>query len=275
MILGEVMRLFGLERPRSVRARHPARRRARPLTRPIGNSALGASQEVYAPAPKARAWGVSGQRRYGGARCDPFVDGRCCCERALSAFVLVGLGVAEPDPRHRTGPFAHGAHHAMSLRKARAIARHILAGDRDPANQYLAIPATKRRIGARVRAERWQHSDHDAGPALRRTRLPHLPRAQRVRGDRLGQRARRAPEDAAVKQIVPDTIVQLPAPINAPSAPRGPLRAQAPTTPSGQTLCPSRPRASRCSSPRRCRPRTPRSTTPTRPRRRTSPTARA
>ena len=73
---------------------------------------------------------------------------------ALLAFVLVGLGVAVAQSRHRTGPFAHGAHRAMSVRKARALSRatssRVIVILR---NQYLAIPATKSRISARERAE--------------------------------------------------------------------------------------------------------------------------
>jgi hypothetical protein len=131
-------------------------------------------------------------------------------------------------------------------------------------NQYLAIPATKRRIGARVRAERLGNTRilsqvrRSGGHVYRTYHALNAFAATVSKNERSALQ-----KDAAVKQVVPDTIVQLPAPINARSVaatkrPRAGL-----TTPS------------RCSSLRLCRPRTRRSTTPRRPRRRTSPAARA
>ena len=131
----------------------------------------------------------------------------------------------------------------MSVRKARAISRatssRVIVILR---NQYLAIPATKRRIGARVRAERLGNTRimtqvrHSGGHVYRTYHALNAFAATVSSNERAALQ-----KDAAVKQIVPDTIVQLPAPINAQSVATTKAPRAGATTPSGQTLCPSDP----------------------------------
>ena len=131
----------------------------------------------------------------------------------------------------------------MSVRKARALSRatssRVIVILR---NQYLAIPATKSRIGARERAERLGNTRivtqvQRSGGHVYRTYHALNAFAATVSGNERTALQR----DAAVRQVIPDTIVQLPAPINARSvtstkSPRAGL-----TTPNGQTVCPSDP----------------------------------
>ena len=131
----------------------------------------------------------------------------------------------------------------MSVRKARALSRatssRVIVILR---NQYLAIPATKSRIGARERAERLGNTRivtqvQRSGGHVYRTYHALNAFAATVSGNERTALQR----DAAVKQVIPDAIVQLPAPINARSvtstkSPRAGL-----TTPNGQTVCPSDP----------------------------------
>ena len=131
----------------------------------------------------------------------------------------------------------------MSVRKARALSRatssRVIVILR---NQYLAIPATKSRIGARERAERVGNTRivtqvQRSGGHVYRTYHALNAFAATVSGNERTALQR----DAAVRQVIPDAIVQLPAPINARSvastkSPRAGL-----TTPNGQTVCPSDP----------------------------------
>jgi len=145
---------------------------------------------------------------------------------------------------HRGGPFARGAHRSgLRVRKALADSRGtssrvivILH------NQYTAIPATKRLIGPRIRAEKVGNAriltqvKRSGGRVFRQYRALNAFAATVSAGERAT--LQRSP---AVSQIVPDTIVQLPGPVTAPGAisSAGP-RASAPVgtrTPSGQTLC--------------------------------------
>ena len=124
-------------------------------------------------------------------------------------------------------------------------------------NQYNAIPATKRRIGTRVRAEKF-------GNARIMTQVRHAGRRVYRQYHALNAFAakvstnerRRLQRDAAVKQVIPDTVVAAAwrrstrgrATTKAPRA-RGTPR------PTGRR-CARATRPSRCSSPRRCRRRT-------------------
>jgi hypothetical protein len=111
-------------------------------------------------------------------------------------------------------------------------------------NQFRAIPATKRRVGTRIRAERIGDARvltqvRSAGGHVYRTYHAINAFAAKVSG---GERATLL-KDPAVAQVVPDSIVQLPAPISAApvSAASKAPRATGTTTPSGQTICPADP----------------------------------
>ena len=131
----------------------------------------------------------------------------------------------------------------MSVRKARAISRatssRVIVILR---NQYLAIPATKSRIGARERAERLGNTriltqvQRSGGHVYRTYHALNAFAATVSKNERSALQ-----HDAAVKQVIPDTIVQLPAPINARSITTTKSPRAGATTPSGQTLCPSDP----------------------------------
>ena len=105
----------------------------------------------------------------------------------------------------------------MSVRKARALSRatssRVIVILR---NQYLAIPATKSRIGARERAERLGNTrivtqvQRSGGHVYRTYHALNAFAATVSKNERTALQ-----RDAAVKQVIPDTIVQLPAPINA------------------------------------------------------------
>jgi subtilase family protein/peptidase inhibitor I9 len=166
------------------------------------------------------------------------------CATALVAFALVGLGVAVANSRHRAGPFAHGTHRGMSVRKAESLSRgtssRVIVILR---NQYNAIPATKRRIGTRIRAERVGNARiltqvrHAGGHVYRTYHALNAFAATVSKNERSALQ-----KDAAVKQVVPDTIVQLPAPISARSiaSTKSPRATAGNTTPQSQ-VCPSDP----------------------------------
>jgi hypothetical protein len=131
----------------------------------------------------------------------------------------------------------------MSVRKAESLSRgtssRVIVILR---NQYNAIPATKRRIGTRVRAERVGNARiltqvrHAGGHVYRTYHALNAFAATVSKNERSALQ-----KDAAVAQVVPDTIVQLPAPINARSAAVSRSPRAATTTPSGQAICPSDP----------------------------------
>ena len=200
------------------------------------------------------------------------------CAAALLAFVLIGLGVAVAQSPARAPAHSRTALTArMSVRKARALSRatssRVIVILR---NQYFAIPATKTPDrAARCSAERLGNARIVTQVQRSGGRVYRTYHALNAFAATVSSNERAAlQQDAAVAQVMPDTIVQLPAPINALGRDRPRLRARAPPRPAGRPSARAT-RASRCSSPRRCRPRTPRSTTRPRPRRRTWPTARA
>ncbi len=164
---------------------------------------------------------------------------------AAIAFVVIGLGVAMAHAAHRTGPFARGAHSGLSTSKAlttsRVTSSRVIVIMR---NQYNAIPATRRRIGTRIRAERFGNARlltqvrHAGGHVYRQYHALNAFAARVSAGERAALQ-----KDSAVAQVVPDTIVQLPAPINASSAASSKATPAPPgtTTPNGQTICPADP----------------------------------
>ena len=131
----------------------------------------------------------------------------------------------------------------MSVRKARALSRatssRVIVILR---NQYLAIPATKSRIGARERAERVGNTrivtqvQRSGGHVYRTYHALNAFAATVSKNERTALQ-----RDAAVQQVIPDAIVQLPAPINARSIATTKSPRAGATTPGGQTLCPSDP----------------------------------
>ena len=131
----------------------------------------------------------------------------------------------------------------MSVRKARALSRatssRVIVILR---NQYLAIPATKSRIGARERAERLGNTrivtqvQRSGGHVYRTYHALNAFAATVSNNERTALQ-----RDAAVKQVIPDALVQLPAPINARSIASTKSPRAGATTPNGQTLCPSDP----------------------------------
>ncbi len=166
---------------------------------------------------------------------------------ALLAFVLVGLGVAMARATHRAGPFAKGGHRGLTLRKAlpatRATSSRVIVILK---NQYNAIPATKRKTGTRVRAEKFGNARimtqvrHAGGRVYRQYHALNAFAAKVSANERTALQ-----RDAAVKQVIPDTVVQLPGPISGPAVSGASKAARAAppgtTTPSGQTLCPADP----------------------------------
>jgi hypothetical protein len=145
---------------------------------------------------------------------------------------------------HRSGPFANGAHRGgLSVSKATSISRNtssrvivILK------NQFRAIPATRSRTATRIRAERVGNARvltqvRSAGGHVYRTY--HALNAFAATVSKSERAALQS--DSAVQQIVPDTVVQLPAPINARSFASTKAPRAAGTTPSGQTICPADP----------------------------------
>ena len=109
-------------------------------------------------------------------------------------------------------------------------------------NQYLAIPATQRRIGARERAEQLGNAriltqvQRSGGHVYRTYHALNAFAATVSKNERAALQ-----QDAAVRQVVPDAIVQLPAPITRGRSRRRKAPRAGATTPSGQTLCPSDP----------------------------------
>ncbi|HEY1510730.1 MAG TPA: protease inhibitor I9 family protein, partial [Solirubrobacteraceae bacterium] len=145
---------------------------------------------------------------------------------------------------HASGPFARGAHRGgLSVSKATALSRNtssrVIVIMR---NQFNAIPASKRRTATRIRAERVGDARvltqvRSAGGHVYRTY--HALNAFAATVSNSERAALRS--DSAVQQIVPDTVVQLPAPINARSFASTKAPRAAGTTPSGQTICPADP----------------------------------
>ena len=166
---------------------------------------------------------------------------------ALLAFVLVGLGVAMARATHRAGPFAKGGHRGLTVKKALPATRTTSRGrsviteervQRDPGHQAQDRDPDPRREGR-------QRPDHDPGQARRR-KLYRRYHALNAFAAQVSANERTALQrDAAVKQVIPDTVVQLPGPIGDPavSAASKAPRAASPgtTTPNGQTLCPADP----------------------------------
>ena len=160
------------------------------------------------------------------------------------AFALIGLGVAFARAQHDSGPFARGAHRGgLSVRRALADSRgtssRVIVILR---NQYNAIPATKRRIGLRIRAEQFGNARILSQVRRAGGHVYRQYHALNAFAATVSARERASLQrSSAVAQVVPDTVVQLPAPINSPLAPSsGSGSTAAPpgtTTPSGQTLC--------------------------------------
>ena len=148
---------------------------------------------------------------------------------------------------HRAGPFAKGGHRGLTVKKAlpatRTTSSRVIVILK---NQYNAIPATKRKTGTRIRAEKVGNArimtqvKHAGGSVYRRYHALNAFAAQVSANERTALQ-----RDAAVKQVIPDTVVQLPGPIGDPavSAASKAPRAASPgtTTPNGQTLCPADP----------------------------------
>lgn len=166
------------------------------------------------------------------------------CATAVVAFVCVGIGVAVASATHRSGPFAHGAHRGLATKKALAVIRaadsRVIVILR---NQFTAIPATRRRIGTRIRTERIGNFRIEmqvkgaGGHVYRQFHALNAFAASVSAAERATLQ-----KDSLVAQVVPDTVVKLPEPINPPpvassSAPR----AATPSVPNGQQICPSDP----------------------------------
>ena len=166
---------------------------------------------------------------------------------ALLAFGLVGLGVAMARATHRAGPFATGGHRGLTVKKAlpatRATSSRVIVVLK---NQYNAIPATRRKTGTRIRAEKFGNArimtqvKHAGGRVYRQYHALNAFAANVSASERSALQ-----RDSAVKQVIPDTVVALPGPITDPgaSAAAKTPRAASPatTTPNGQTLCPADP----------------------------------
>jgi hypothetical protein len=167
------------------------------------------------------------------------------CATAAFVFVVIGIGVAMAHATHRVGPFARGAHRGLSANRALSASRvtssRVIVILR---NQYNAIPATRRRIGTRIRAERVGNARlltqvrHAGGHVYRQYHALNAFAAKISASERASLL-----RDSAVAQVVPDTIVQLPAPINAAAVTTSKATPATPgtTTPNGQTLCPADP----------------------------------
>ncbi len=163
---------------------------------------------------------------------------------AILAFALIGLGAAVGRATHHSGPFAHGGHRSglsvhRALSASRGTSSRVIVILR---NQYNAIPATRRRMGTRIRAERFGNTTilnqvaRAGGRVYRQYHALNAFAAAVSASERASLQ-----KSAAVAQVVPDTVVQLPGPINGPlaasSSASGASSAPGTTTPSGQQLC--------------------------------------
>ncbi len=149
---------------------------------------------------------------------------------------------------HRAGPFATGGHRGLTVRKAlpatRTTSSRVIVILK---NQYNAVPATKRKVGTRIRAEKVGNArimtqvKHAGGSVYRQYHALNAFAAKVSANERTA-----LSRDSAVKQVIPDTVVKLPGPIGAPAvagaskAPRA-AGAAGPSTPNGQQLCPADP----------------------------------
>ncbi len=148
---------------------------------------------------------------------------------------------------HRAGPFATGGHRGLTVKKAlpatRATSSRVIVVLK---NQYNAIPATRRKTGTRIRAEKFGNArimtqvKHAGGRVYRQYHALNAFAANVSASERSALQ-----RDSAVKQVIPDTVVALPGPITDPAASaaaKSPRAASpATTTPNGQTLCPADP----------------------------------
>ena len=133
---------------------------------------------------------------------------------------LIATGVAVAGKSHRSGPFAsHRPHKGLSAKTAlghtRSVSSRVIVILR---NQVRAFPATKRKISSRIKTE--QHLNTGIERQVGRTgghiyRRFHALNAFAARVSPTEQTALQ--HSGAVAQVVPDTVVQLPAPINASS----------------------------------------------------------
>ncbi len=145
------------------------------------------------------------------------------CGVAALTSLLAGIGVALAGSARRTGPYARGAHGGLRAKtvtaKASTNAERVIVILR---NQVKAIPATRSRTSARIKAE-----SRASGTLLRQvstaggriTRRYHALNAFAATVSPSEQAA--LSRSADVAQVIPDTVVTLPTPPAAPGTAGG------------------------------------------------------
>jgi hypothetical protein len=163
------------------------------------------------------------------------------CGVAVLAFALIGLGVALASATHRSGPFKRAGHRGLAAHRVQATSRatssRVIVILR---NQVNFAPATKRRIGQRIKAEAHNNAGierqvtHSGGRIYKRYHALNAFAATVSANERSTLQ-----KSSSVAQVVPDSIVALPTPANPPAATSNGTHASPGA--SGQALCPSDP----------------------------------
>ncbi len=139
---------------------------------------------------------------------------------AALALGLIAAGVAVAGKSHRSGPFAsHRPHKGLSaattLGHTRSVSSRVIVILR---NQVRAFPATKRKISSRIKTEQQVNSGVEQQVGRTGGRIYRRFHALNAFAATVSPNEQTALEhNGAVAQVVPDTVVQLPAPINASS----------------------------------------------------------
>jgi Subtilase family/Peptidase inhibitor I9 len=162
------------------------------------------------------------------------------CGTATVAFSLIGLGVALASAAHRTGPFKRAGHRGLAagriLSTSRGTSSRVIVILR---NQVNFAPATKRRIGQRIKAE--AHNNAGIERQVKRTggRIYKRYHALNAFAATVSSNERsNLQKSPAVAQVVPDTIVALPRLASSPATTSsGPNASASPS----QAVCPSNP----------------------------------
>jgi Subtilase family/Peptidase inhibitor I9 len=164
------------------------------------------------------------------------------CGVAAVMFALVGLGAALASAIRRSGPFAtRGGHRGLS-------AQAVLSGNRAADSRVIVIlrnqvsfaPATRSRIGQRIKAESTSNAgvesqvQRSGGHIYKRYHALNAFAATVSSSERSTLQ-----KSSSVAQVVPDTVVALPATPTAPLTPSNGATGSAGG--SDQALCPSDP----------------------------------
>jgi hypothetical protein len=139
---------------------------------------------------------------------------------SIAAALILGLiatGVAVAGKSHRSGPFgSHRPHKGLSakttLGHTRSVSSRVIVILR---NQVLAFPATKRKISSRITTEQQVNTGVEQQVGRTGGRIYRRYHALNAFAATVSPAEQTALQHSgAVAQVVPDTVVQLPAPVN-------------------------------------------------------------